>query len=257
MNRIARMVGGSVSISHKRPKSDLYIKSSYAFVNDGEPIVQGESVEEELKRGDRSYLEKRIKMLDQLQDKIIRMNDLDREYKQKANKAVGLAKFAVEDLLEESVDEACWDGYKEVGMKKKGNKMVPNCVPEETIDEKDMTAISTWKKNLKKVKGISKDTLQHLQSLPTPVITALINQIGMIVSQKEERDYKKEYENYQGKPEQIKRRAARNAARRSLKDNKDIEGKDVHHKDNNPLNNDKKNLSVVTKKFNRTEPRKR
>ena len=198
MNKIARMAGGSVSISHKRPKSDLYIKSSYGFVNDGEPIVQGESV-----------------------------------------------------------DEACWDGYKEVGMKKKGNKMVPNCVPEETIDEKDMTAISTWKKNLKKVKGISKDTLQHLQSLPTPVITALINQIGMIVSQKEERDYKKEYENYQGKPEQIKRRAARNAARRSLKDNKDIKGKDVHHKDNNPLNNDKKNLSVVTKKFNRTEPRKR
>ena len=186
MNRIARMVGGSVSISHKRPKSDLYIKSSYAFVNDGEPIVQGESVEEELKRGDRSYLEKRIKMLDQLQDKIIRMNDLDREYKQKANKAVGQAKFAVEDLLEESVDEACWDGYTQKGMKKKGDKMVPNCVPEETIDEKDMTAISTWKKNLKKVKGISKDTLQHLQSLPTPVITSLINQIGMIVSQKEE-----------------------------------------------------------------------
>ena len=27
-------------------------------------------------------------------------------------------------------DEACWQGYKEVGMKKKGNKMVPNCVPE-------------------------------------------------------------------------------------------------------------------------------
>ena len=25
----------------------------------------------------------------------------------------------------------CWDGYKQVGMKKKGNKMVPNCVPEE------------------------------------------------------------------------------------------------------------------------------
>ena len=28
-------------------------------------------------------------------------------------------------------DEDCWDGYKEVGMKKKGNKMVPNCVAEE------------------------------------------------------------------------------------------------------------------------------
>ena len=26
--------------------------------------------------------------------------------------------------------EDCWDGYKQVGMKKKGGKNVPNCVPE-------------------------------------------------------------------------------------------------------------------------------
>ena len=72
-----------------------------------------------------------------------------------------------------------------------------------------------------------------------------------------ERNYKKEYENYHSKPEQKKRRAGRNKARRSLKDNKGIVGKDVHHKDNNPLNNDKKNLSIVTQKYNRTEPRLR
>ena len=29
-------------------------------------------------------------------------------------------------------DEDCWDGYKQVGMKKKGDKMVPDCVPEST-----------------------------------------------------------------------------------------------------------------------------
>ena len=73
----------------------------------------------------------------------------------------------------------------------------------------------------------------------------------------EERDYKKEYANYHSQPEQIKRRAKRNEARRLMKDNKDIEGKDVHHKDNNPMNNDKKNLSIVSQKYNRTEPRKR
>tara|TARA_B110000438_G_scaffold5332_1_gene5359 strand:+ start:31418 stop:32236 length:819 start_codon:yes stop_codon:yes gene_type:complete len=73
----------------------------------------------------------------------------------------------------------------------------------------------------------------------------------------EERDYKKEYENYQGKPEQIKRRAKRNEARRLLKNRKGIKGKDVHHKDNNPMNNDKDNLSIVSQKFNRTEPRNR
>jgi len=35
---------------------------------------------------------------------------------------------------EETENEACWSGYKQVGMKKKGNKQVPNCVPEE-LDE--------------------------------------------------------------------------------------------------------------------------
>jgi hypothetical protein len=35
------------------------------------------------------------------------------------------------------MNENCWKGYKQVGMKKKGNKMVPNCVPEtnENFDE--------------------------------------------------------------------------------------------------------------------------
>jgi len=75
--------------------------------------------------------------------------------------------------------------------------------------------------------------------------------------QSEERDYKKEYANYHSKPEQIKRRAKRNEARRSLKDRKDIKGKDVHHKDNNPMNNDKSNLSVVSQNYNRKEPRLR
>jgi hypothetical protein len=33
---------------------------------------------------------------------------------------------------EEINNENCWDGYKQVGMKKKGSKMVPNCVKEST-----------------------------------------------------------------------------------------------------------------------------
>ena len=46
----------------------------------------------------------------------------------------------------------------------------------------DMTAISSWKKKLKNVKGVSKDLLQQLSQLPTPVVTSMINQIGMIVA---------------------------------------------------------------------------
>ena len=33
--------------------------------------------------------------------------------------------------------EACWTGYRQAGMKKKGNRMVPNCVPESTDLEED------------------------------------------------------------------------------------------------------------------------
>jgi len=38
-----------------------------------------------------------------------------------------------EDL---TTSEACWTGYKQVGMKKKGNKSVPNCVPENKEENK-------------------------------------------------------------------------------------------------------------------------
>lgn len=33
------------------------------------------------------------------------------------------------------INEACWDGYRQAGMKKKGDRMVPNCVPESNINE--------------------------------------------------------------------------------------------------------------------------
>lgn len=36
---------------------------------------------------------------------------------------------------EHELEESCWPGYKQVGTKKKNGKEVPNCVPEETVDE--------------------------------------------------------------------------------------------------------------------------
>lgn len=37
-----------------------------------------------------------------------------------------------------TISEACWDGYKQIGMKEKNGKMVPNCVPiKETIKKVD------------------------------------------------------------------------------------------------------------------------
>ena len=72
----------------------------------------------------------------------------------------------------------------------------------------------------------------------------------------DERNYKKEYANYQGKPEQIERRSSRNKARRIMGDKTKI-GMDVGHKDNDPLNNDPKNLRNEDPSKNRREPRLR
>ena len=36
------------------------------------------------------------------------------------------------DESEEQLDEKCWDSHKQVGMKNKGGRQVPNCVPKES-----------------------------------------------------------------------------------------------------------------------------
>ena len=72
----------------------------------------------------------------------------------------------------------------------------------------------------------------------------------------DERNYAKEYANYQGTPEQIARRSSRNKARKIMGD-KAVKGMDVGHKDNDPLNNDPKNLKMEDPSKNRREPRLR
>tara|TARA_R110000851_G_scaffold11194_1_gene39551 strand:+ start:802 stop:1059 length:258 start_codon:yes stop_codon:yes gene_type:complete len=72
---------------------------------------------------------------------------------------------------------------------------------------------------------------------------------------KKKRNYRKEYDNYQGKEEQKKRRTARNASRASMKKKGKVskgDGKDVHHKDGNPKNKKTSNLKVTSKAKNRS-----
>jgi len=52
---------------------------------------------------------------------------LSKARKQEKNKANQIKRFGNVEVEE---SDGCWDGYKKAGMKKKGNKVVPNCVPE-------------------------------------------------------------------------------------------------------------------------------
>ena len=70
------------------------------------------------------------------------------------------------------------------------------------------------------------------------------------------RNYRKEYDTYHAKPEQKKNRAARNKARTLLSSTGRVrkgDGKDIDHRDGNPRNNSKSNLSVISKRRNRSK----
>lgn len=75
---------------------------------------------------------------------------------------------------------------------------------------------------------------------------------------KSRRNYRNEYDRYQGTEDQKKKRAGRNAARRSMARKgavKKGDGKDVAHKNGNPRDNRPKNLTVKTQKQNRSYAR--
>jgi hypothetical protein len=70
------------------------------------------------------------------------------------------------------------------------------------------------------------------------------------------RNYRREYDQYHGRPEQKKERASRNAARALMirKHGKGaLENHDIDHRDGNPRNNDPRNLQITTKKYNRSK----
>lgn len=72
------------------------------------------------------------------------------------------------------------------------------------------------------------------------------------------RNYRKEYDNYHARPEQIKRRNSRNAARNKLKKaGVNVAGKDVAHRNGNPRDNRRANLTVKPASKNRSYARTR
>ena len=70
------------------------------------------------------------------------------------------------------------------------------------------------------------------------------------------RDYRKEYDTYHGKADQLANRTSRNKARRKLTKvvgSKKLRGKDVDHKNGNPKDNSAGNLQAISKSKNRSK----
>ena len=87
----------------------------------------------------------------------------------------GLINYYKENLKNlknnESVNEAspCWKGYKQVGMKDKGGRQVPNCVPNESV-VKEGRAVGSIQKDLgKTVEAIAGELKAYKQHKDTPM----------------------------------------------------------------------------------------
>ena len=70
------------------------------------------------------------------------------------------------------------------------------------------------------------------------------------------RDYRKEYDQYHAKPEQRANRSSRNKARTTMAKLGRVklgDGKEVDHKNGNPKDNNRSNLSVMSRSRNRAK----
>ena len=111
------------------------------------------------------------------------------------------------------------------------------------INPKKLKAIQT--KLLPGIRRDERERVARLRDLKAPAD----------VGEEAKRDYKKEYANFHGKPEQRAKRSKRVLARRKLEAQgrvKKGDGKDVDHKDGNANNNSPSNLRVMDRHTNRS-----
>jgi len=107
----------------------------------------------------------------------------------------------VDNLLnkEEAIDEKCWDSHKQVGMKKKGNKMVPNCVPKnEEAEERDSMTLPKIGKLRNVKKRVSKQRVKDTKTFDKIKIDEEIElqEISMSDKIKAKTVYKDKYEKF-------------------------------------------------------------
>jgi hypothetical protein len=68
--------------------------------------------------------------------------------------------------MDEEIYEACWDTHKQVGMKKRGNRMVPDCVPKNEEFEAQFDLIEEYVEELALVHDMDSETIwETLESI--------------------------------------------------------------------------------------------
>ena len=91
--------------------------------------------------------------------------DVDKSDKYLGKRRKAIAKAMKKRMKKEEVEQViegdgdpCWDTHKQVGMKKKGNRMVPNCVPKTKSE-----SFSNWRNELTEVAPVKDDEEKEIK----------------------------------------------------------------------------------------------
>jgi hypothetical protein len=96
----------------------------------------------------------------------------------------GKPMYKAADHMKEGDGDPCWDSHKQVGMKKKGGKMVPNCVPKNEEVEVD-EAMSSYDKNRKRAAQRAADRNAARAAGKTGVVPG----VGYVTPRREKETY--------------------------------------------------------------------
>jgi hypothetical protein len=78
-----------------------------------------------------------------------------------------LSNYKKQNISKESVvkeESPCWKGYKQVGMKDKGGRQVPNCVPNESVTEAKGRGFASIQNDMAKVVDTIESELEKYKS---------------------------------------------------------------------------------------------
>ncbi len=184
------------------------------------------------------------------------LEDLAKMLKPYIEKRTGSWKFEEVDLDESKMSSSQIDKLKKAYEPMRGKRISTSNAEKlgkmmDTIGKDKEALIQIVKADIPFVSTVAVNRLISKHNMKGAEINKLKEEVGL-----DERNYAKEYANYQGTPEQIARRSSRNKARRAMGD-KAVKGMDVGHKDNDPLNNSPDNLRNEDPSDNRREPRLR
>ena len=166
--------------------------------------------------------------------------------------------------LTDILNEDCWKDYKQVGLKKKNGKMVPNCVPESVVKEDESVNEAIPPPNSKKVEALKKAVQKINKKYKVKVsshpvtkgeveiilgsgnhpdndyntIDKLVKKLGIkhysvfneSINETAKRDYKDEYKKFQSSTKSKKYRAELNKYNRDKGTYGNGDGKDASHK---------------------------